>query len=120
MRYFAGSEEIWEALRLVGQRLAAAGLEFRVVVIGGAALNLKGVIARATSDVDIIALATETPGGMALSPPPEPLPEALLDAGRRVAQDLGLDPDWLDRRPAELWRQGLTAGSGSGSSIGST
>ena len=110
MQSFSGSEEIWGALRLVGERVAAAGLEFRVVIIGGAALNFKGVIARATSDVDIIALATESAGGVALSPPPEPLPEALLAASRAVAKDLGLDPDWLDRRPAELWRHGLPAG----------
>jgi hypothetical protein len=61
-------------------------------VIGGAALNLLGVISRATKDCDI------------LDPP---LPPAIVEAARSFAAELrqgseGLQDDWLNNGPASL------------------
>jgi hypothetical protein len=107
--------EIHDALRLVGELLAAEGASFAIVILGGAALNLLGVISRSTTDVDIVAFASERSAGGAesarqLHPPPQPMPEPLLRAARTVARDIGLDPDWLNAGPALQWRVGLPPG----------
>jgi len=103
-----GPEGIRDALRLVGELLQAHGLQFRIVIIGGAAVNLLGYVTRATSDVDILAFAEpDRQGTLRLRPPDEPLPKALEEAAETVAADLGLDPEWLNAAPASQWRTGL-------------
>jgi hypothetical protein len=44
-----------QALHAVGQLLARRGQGAAIVVVGGTALNLLQVVARATRDVDVIA-----------------------------------------------------------------
>lgn len=110
----AGPGDIDEALTLVGELLAAEGHEYAVTILGGAALNLLGIVERTTADVDILAFATPRPGGApersSLREPPEPIPEPLARAARTVARDLGLDPGWLNTGPALQWRAGLPPG----------
>ncbi len=99
------------ALRLLGELLEARGEKFRIVVIGGAAVNLLGFVSRATTDVDILAFAnTDAMGRLYLGPPDEPLPAALLSAALIVARDMDLDPHWLNTGPASQWRTGLPPG----------
>jgi Nucleotidyltransferase of unknown function (DUF6036) len=81
-----------ELLEAFDRYLAARGLRLDAVVIGGAALNLLGVISRATKDCDI------------LDPP---LPPAIVEAARSFAAELrrrgeGLQDDWLNNGPASL------------------
>ena len=70
-----GSAHAEQALTAVGEILAAEGKSAAIVIVGGAALNLLGVVDRATRDVDVMALAepsdTEHPK---LSEPGEDLP----------------------------------------------
>jgi hypothetical protein len=109
-----GSEAIRTALRLVGELLQARALEFHIVVIGGAAVNLQGFVSRTTTDVDILAFARPGPEGvLQLMPPAQPLPRGLMDAARTVAADLNLDPEWLNAGPALQWQTGLPPGLGS-------
>lgn len=111
MRDLAGSDEIERALRLVGELLDARGYRYHIVVIGGSAVNLLGLVSRATTDVDILAFASpDSAGVMRLRPPDEPLPEPLLSAAETVAGDLGLDPHWLNAGPASQWQTGLPPG----------
>ncbi len=49
--------DIEEALNRVGELLAAAGHEYAIVVLGGAALGLLGIVNRETRDVDILTFA---------------------------------------------------------------
>ena len=49
------AKELEAALRALGELLAAADEPAAVVVVGGATLNLLGVVRRATNDVDVIA-----------------------------------------------------------------
>ena len=88
-----------DALERLGAVLQGRGLAYRLVVVGGAALDLRGVLGRTTTDVDIIAIVDEGRPGVLLAPP-DPLPAPLLDAVRRVADDLALAPDWLNARVA--------------------
>jgi hypothetical protein len=109
-----GSAAIEGALNRVGELLAAEGLEYAIVVLGGAALNLLGIIQRGTSDVDILAFATPqkgaTGGPTGLTKPPEPMPRQFLLAIQTVARDLGLDQNWLNTDAALQWRVGLPLG----------
>ena len=67
---------IRSALRAVGELLAAEGERIRIVVVGGAAMNLRGWVHRTTSDVDVIARANPEDTSLRLIEP-EPFPEAL-------------------------------------------
>jgi len=53
----SNSTDVERALDAVGQILQAEGAKFAIIVIGGAALQLLGVVDRATRDVDVVALA---------------------------------------------------------------
>lgn len=112
-----GPDPIVQALQRVGELLQARGEHFRIVVIGGAAMNLHGYVSRATTDVDILAFGTpaaDTPaadppaGG--ISRPPHPLPEALRESAGAVAREMNLSPDWLNDGPATQWELGLPDG----------
>lgn len=60
---------------------------------------------RTTSDVDVLALASNE--GLK---PANPLPPPLVEARDRVARDFELEPDWLNPGPTELLRFGLPDG----------
>lgn len=82
-------------LRSFDEFLARRGLRLDAVVIGGTALNLLGVVARATKDCDVIAPS---------------LSEEILDAARSFADGVrrtggALDAEWLNNGPAALAEQ---------------
>ena len=93
------------AIRLEEHRADAIEL----VVCGGTALILTGLVKRTTQDVDVVALMRQ---GKLCSP--EPLPPALLLSVREVAEDLNLPSDWLNNHPSHgeggLFQKGLPAG----------
>ncbi len=72
-----GSDDIVRALTLVGELLEADGHHYRIVIIGGSAVNLLGVVSRTTTDVDILAFATRGPSGR-VRLRPTPGPEAFI------------------------------------------
>ncbi len=88
-----------EILTAFDRYLADRGLPLDAVVIGGAALNLLGVVSRPTRDCDILHPA---------------LPLAIADAARAFAAEVRasgevLQDDWLNNGPASLAAQ-LPAG----------
>lgn len=100
------------ALGAVGELLEEDRTAVALVVVGGATLNLLGLIDRATQGVDVIARAAEPIGAMpARLAPPDPLPDALQRAIVRVARDFGLASDWINTAIARQWSQGLRRGS---------
>ncbi|MFN8572024.1 MAG: DUF6036 family nucleotidyltransferase [Gemmatimonadaceae bacterium] len=102
-------EAIADALTRVGERLHAEGQAVALVIAGGAALSLLGIIERATSDVDVIAWS-ESGRSEDLTPPPPQLPGALRTAVDAVGKELGLAFDWFDLRVATEWQLGLPEG----------
>lgn len=103
--YISGSAFL-ELLEAVGAHLAAAGNHETIVVVGGASLNLLGLVERTTKDVDVIARTGAGASADTLIPP-DPLPSALVRAIGIVARDFALDEDWLNTEVARQWSQGL-------------
>jgi hypothetical protein len=102
------SADFRELLTAVGEHLAADGQSAAIVVVGGSALAMMGWVDRTTKDVDVIAQA----GGSAEARPrpllpPEPLPDALVEAIGRVARDYGLPSDWMNTAAGMQWLTGL-------------
>jgi hypothetical protein len=99
------ASQLDEVLSALGQLLDAEQEAVRLIVVGGAALELQGLVERTTRDVDVIARADdELP--LTLHPP-EPLPATLTRAAARVARDFGLADAWLNTEIAAQWRGGL-------------
>lgn len=96
---------VHELLTALEQQLAAAGLTYDLVVVGGSALLALDLIQRATKDVDVVALSEA--GGLASA---VNLPPGLLAARDRVARDFGVPEQWLNSGPAALLRLGLPRG----------
>lgn len=74
--------------------LAARGLLFDAVVVGGTALNLLGIISRPTRDCDVIHPAIPAPV----------LNAAQQFAAARRANGEELDDNWLNNGPSDLTR----------------
>ena len=81
MYFLAG--ELEGAFTALGERLSRRGVVADVFVVGGAAMALAYDATRVTRDVD----ARFVPHGI------------VLEEARRVADDLGLPPWWLNWRP---------------------
>ncbi|MFQ6047630.1 MAG: DUF6036 family nucleotidyltransferase, partial [Gemmatimonadales bacterium] len=95
--------------RAVGDLLTHEGEHVAIVVTGGSALILQGLVDRTTADVDVLAVAQREQGRRAIRPP-DPLPNPLARAIERVAQDLGLPPHWLNTVAGSQWQTGLPPG----------
>jgi hypothetical protein len=94
-----------ELLSAVSEQLALRGERHTIAVVGGSALIALGLVARATRDVDVVAVLR---GKEFISA--EPLPTSLLDAAHIVARDFGLPSSWLNAGPASLFDLGLPDG----------
>jgi len=98
-----GADELLTALN---EQLEALAETFELVVVGGSALLALGLVARATQDVDVVALGGKDGLQEAL-----PLPEALRTARDRVARDFQLPDEWLNSAVArDMLRLGLPDG----------
>jgi hypothetical protein len=78
-----------------------------IVIVGGAAMQLLGMVPQTGCDVDVIALRQAGRIGLRA---PDPLPASLVRAVATVAQTRGLPADWLNTQVATLWDDGLPAG----------
>ncbi len=99
---------IERALVLLAERLAFDDAPpTTLLVAGGSALTVLGLVAKTTKDVDVIALVTRIDAGLLKA---KPLPRYLEEAAERVAGDIGLDKNWLNPGPADLLDWGLPEG----------
>jgi hypothetical protein len=94
-----------EALDLLGEILADRGEQHHLVLIGGGALLLLGLIERPTQDLDVVARVDGDTWIRA-----EPLPDALVTAVADVSAALDLQDDWLNAGPTDLLSLGLPDG----------
>jgi hypothetical protein len=104
------SMELEELLAALGEQLGAVGGEVvELVICGGSALNLLGIIQRATKDVDVVAIRTSDEAGPRYVTA-KPLPRDVVEARDRVARDFGAPSDWLNDGPAGIMTRGLPSG----------
>lgn len=100
-----GPRELREALSAVGLALAARGQRYEIVIVGGSALALRGIVDRPTRDVDVVGLRE---GDRVV--PAAQLPEPLAIAVADIARVLDLPPDWINVGPRSLLEFGPPEG----------
>ncbi len=99
------------ALSALSEQLSRLRREpLEIVVCGGSALEVLGLVDRVTRDLDVLAIATTGPGGKVALASADPLPDDAVEAARIVARDLDLPQDWLNPGPTDLLREGLPEG----------
>jgi hypothetical protein len=98
-------------LTALGEQLGSM-LDKRIelLVCGGAALNLVGLVQRTTEDVDILAIVTRNSEGNVSFVRADPLNSELATAARKVARDFNLPENWLNPGPASAVDLGLPEG----------
>jgi hypothetical protein len=102
---FTTCAQIQEALSRVGRCLALADAgEYALLICGGSALSLAGLLDRPTRDVDVLGLVK---GAKEAAVVPELLPDEIMRAARLVAVDLNLPVDWLNDAALAIQRLGL-------------
>lgn len=94
-----------QALTVLGDILEDRGESFDLVVIGGGALLLLGLIERPTKDLDVVA-RVEDGHWLTARPFPKALTQAVID----VADALDLTEDWMNPGPTDLMEFGLPTG----------
>lgn len=83
------TQAISKALELLNEELALKGENRDLIACGGGVLSVMGVISRQTRDLDVITPTIDS---------------LLLDCAMRVANKLGLDPEWLNNGPSGFIR----------------
>lgn len=94
-------------MHAAGDLLRAAGEHVSIIVVGGAALNLLGIVRRTTDDVDVIARAVTDSSGVLRLAQAEPFPASLRSAIRTVARDFSLRENWMNAEVGAQWVHGL-------------
>jgi hypothetical protein len=101
-----GRDQLEAALAALGELLAARGVRYELVLVGGGNLILSGLITRPTTkDLDILGERT-----FDVIRPLRPMPEPLRDAVADVGRAFGLANDWLNVGPDTLLDLGLPNG----------
>ena len=101
-----GREQLEAALTALGELLAARGVRYEVVLVGGGNLILRGLIIQPTTkDLDILGERAHD-----LIRPLRPMPQPLRDAVTDVGRAFGLANDWLNVGPDSLLDIGLPDG----------
>jgi len=82
----------------------------QIIVCGGSALNVLGLIQRTTEDVDVLAYVMRNKEGKLSIVKAEPLINELSVAAKIVARDFNLPDKWLNPGPASAVDFGLPEG----------
>ena len=108
---FQGKREIEKILSALGEQLEAANATVpELVVCGGSALNVLGLVSRTTKDVDVVAFTERNSAGKSHLTKAEPFPVELEQAARKVARDFDLTDSWLNAGPTSAVDFGLPEG----------
>lgn len=95
----------------LAEQLKAEGIDhMELVVCGGVALNVLGLVRRRTQDVDIVAIAKKDSRGQTVLETTNRLDDTLLRAARKVQKDFNLREDWLNAKTALVISFGLPTG----------
>lgn len=107
---FQDDKEIEKILSALGEILDERGITIpELVVCGGSALNVLGLVRRTTKDVDVVAFAENKEGSYYLRSA-DPFPDGLEESIRKVARDFNLPETWLNSGPTSAVEFGLPDG----------
>jgi hypothetical protein len=108
---FQDKTEIEKILSALGELLDSMNAAIpELIVCGGSALNVLGLVNRTTKDVDVVAFAAKTNQQNNQFEKADPFPEKLLEASRKVARDFNLPENWLNPGPTSAVDFGLPEG----------
>ena len=108
---FQDKKEIENILSALGEQLDEIKVGVSdMVVCGGSALNVLGLVNRTTKDVDIVAFIEKDSKGRHLLKKADPLPSGLEVAVGKVAKDFNLPDTWLNPGPTSAVDSGLPEG----------
>ena len=104
-------KEVELILNALGEQLEKlTDQTIELLVCGGSALNVLGLIQRATEDVDILAYVKRNEGQDVFFAKAEPLTSELKMAAEKVARDFNLPDRWLNSGPTSAVDLGLPEG----------
>ena len=105
---FHSEKDVDAILTALGEQLEHAIKEpIELLVCGGSALHILGLVKRTTKDVDVLAYVKRDEGGNIILIKADPLTPELTDAVRKVARDFDLPEGWLNAGPASAFDFGL-------------
>lgn len=108
---FNNQTDVDNILGALGEQLERfAGGVIELLVCGGSALNVLGLVQRTTKDVDVLAYINRTVTGDVLFIKADPLHPELIAAAKKVARDFNLPETWLNAGPASAVDFGLPDG----------
>lgn len=105
---FRDQKDVETILSALGEQLEEIASEpLELLVCGGSALNVLGLVQRATKDVDVLAYVNRNTAGEVSFISAVPLNEKLITASEKVARDFNLTKNWLNSGPASATDLGL-------------
>ena len=105
---FQDQKDVELVLSALGEQLESLlDKPVELLVCGGSALNVLGLVRRATKDVDILAYIERNEKGETFLIKADFLTPELLKAAKKVARDFNLPDDWLNTGPASAVDLGL-------------
>jgi hypothetical protein len=108
---FRNQKDVETMLAALGEQLEGLLNEpIEIIVCGGSALNVLGLVQRATEDVDILAYVVRNTKGSVSFVKAEPLLDELSMASKKVARDFNLPDKWFNPGPASAVDLGLPEG----------
>ena len=108
---FRNQKDVETILSALGEQLEGLPTEpIEILVCGGSALNVLGLIQRTTEDVDVLAYVMRNTEGKISIVKAEPLINELSVAAKIVARDFNLPEKWLNPGPASSVDFGLPEG----------
>ncbi len=108
---FQNQKDVENILSALGEQLDQITKEpFELLVCGGSALNISGLVQRATNDVDVLAHVKRDEKGKIQLIKADPLNPELITAAQKVARDFNLSDNWFNPGPAPAVDLGLPDG----------
>jgi hypothetical protein len=108
---FEDQKDVEAILKALGEQLEGLlDKPIELLVCGGSALNVLGLVRRATKDVDVLAYIGRSERGETFLIKADFLTPELATAAKKVARDFDLPDDWLNTGPASAVDLGLPNG----------
>ena len=108
---FQDQKDVELVLSALGEQLESLlDKPVELLVCGGSALNVLGLVRRATKDIDILAYIERNGKGETFLIKADFLTPELVIAAKKVARDFNLPDDWLNTGPATAVDLGLPNG----------